>query len=115
MWVHSPQLWNETVLTPKMPQQETSAQWTPRCLLDQEIMISPGGAWHKLTSHSHPLAGVITACLLSSAQLKLSLNPLNLPSSEISESVQGKAVVVNTFHTQGTLEEPEESVQNSHS
>lgn len=67
MWVHSPQLWNETALTHKMPQQETSAQWTPWFLFDQEIMISPGGAWHKFTSHSHPLAGVITACLLSPA------------------------------------------------
>lgn len=113
MWVHSLQLWNETALTPKMPQQETSAQWTPRCLFDQEIMISPG----EPGTSSHPTAihWLELSLPVCSAQVKLSLNPLNLHSSETLGSVQGKAVVVNTFHTQGTLEEAEENVQNPHS
>lgn len=67
MRIHRPQLWNETVLTPKMPQRETSAQWTPCCVFDEEIRLSPRrlAQAHIL---SQPLAGVITQCLLSPAQ-----------------------------------------------
>lgn len=107
--MHSPRLWNEPVLTPKMPQQESSAQWTPCCLFDQEITISPGGPWRKLTSTaSRWLESSPSVC---SAQLKLCLNPLSLHSSEISESMPGEAGIVNTFHTEGTLKEPEKSAK----